>query len=110
MQTRWEKLLTGATVFDGSGRTPRVEDIAIADGKIVARGVNLDASNAAEVLDLRDKWLMPGLLDIHTHMDLEVELDAGLSEVVRHGTTTVVVGNCSIGIRDRLAFGNHERR
>ncbi|MCZ6772966.1 MAG: hypothetical protein O7G83_13455 [Proteobacteria bacterium] len=30
--------------------------------------------------DAAGKWLMPGLLDIHTHMDLEVELDAGLSE------------------------------
>lgn len=101
MQSEWDRLLKGATVFDGSGRTPRVEDVAIAGGKIAARGPNLDATKAAEVVDLTGKWLMPGLLDIHTHMDLEVELDAGLSEVVRHGTTTVVVGNCSIG----LAFG-----
>ena len=101
MQTQWEQLLKGATIFDGSGRPPSVEDIAIANGKIAARGANLDAEKAAQVVDLTGKWLMPGLLDIHTHMDLEVELDAGLSEVVRHGTTTVVVGNCSIG----MAFG-----
>lgn len=101
MQTQWDQLLKGATVFDGSGRSPKVEDVAIANGKIAARGVGLDESNAASTVDLSGKWLMPGLLDIHTHMDLEVELDAGLSEVVRHGTTTVVVGNCSIG----MAFG-----
>ena len=41
---------------------------------------------------------MPGLWDIHTHLDLEVELDPGLTEVVRHGTTTAVVANCSIGV------------
>jgi N-acyl-D-aspartate/D-glutamate deacylase len=40
---------------------------------------------------------MPGLLDIHTHLDLEVDLEPGLPEVVRHGTTTVLVGNCSLG-------------
>jgi len=40
---------------------------------------------------------MPGLLDIHTHLDLEVDLDPSLTEVVRHGTTTVLVGNCSLG-------------
>jgi N-acyl-D-aspartate/D-glutamate deacylase len=41
---------------------------------------------------------MPGLWDIHTHLDLEVELDPSLREVVRHGTTTAVVANCSIGV------------
>ena len=48
---------------------------------------------------------MPGLLDIHTHLDLEVELAPGLPESVRHGTTTVVVGNCSLG----TAFGAQRR-
>ena len=48
---------------------------------------------------------MPGLLDIHTHLDLEVELAPGLPESVRHGTTTVVVGNCSLG----TAFGSQRR-
>jgi len=37
------------------------------------------------------------MLDIHTHLDLEVDLEPGLPEVVRHGTTTVLVGNCSLG-------------
>ena len=47
---------------------------------------------------------MPGLLDIHTHLDLEVDLDPRLPEVVRHGTTTVLFGNCSLG----TCFG-HQR-
>ena len=33
MQTEWQQLLKGATVFDGTGQRPRTEDIAIADGK-----------------------------------------------------------------------------
>ena len=105
MNERWDRLLKGALVFDGSGSPPVVEDVAISSGKIAARGIDLDESAAKCVTDLSGKWLMPGLLDIHTHMDLEVELDAGLSEVVRHGTTTVVVGNCSIG----MAFGSQRR-
>ena len=44
---------------------------------------------------------MPGLIDIHCHFDLEVEVSPDLPETVRHGTTTVVNGNCSLGI----AFG-----
>lgn len=101
----WDTLIRGATVFDGTGARPAVEDVAIAGGRIAARGRGLDPARAREVEDANGRWLMPGLLDIHTHMDLEVELDTSLPEVVRHGTTTVVVGNCSIG----TAFGSQRK-
>jgi len=94
-------LIRNATVFDGTGAPPRIEDVLVRDGRIAARGVGLAAPDAARIIDAAQQWLMPGLLDIHTHLDLEVELAPGLPESVRHGTTTVVVGNCSLG----TAFG-----
>lgn len=103
-RSRWDTLIRGALVFDGTGSPGRREDIAIAGGRVVARGV-LDAARADEVIDADGKWLMPGLLDIHTHFDLEVELAPGLPEAVRHGSTTVVMSNCSLG----LAFGSQRR-
>jgi N-acyl-D-aspartate/D-glutamate deacylase len=105
MRTSWDLLIHGAMVFDGSGTTPRREDVAIRDGRVAARGPGLDQSRADEVIDASGLWLTPGLLDIHTHVDLEVELAPGLPECVRHGTTTVVVGNCSLG----TAFGAQRR-
>jgi len=93
----WDTLIRNALVFDGSGEAPRQEDIALKNGEIAARGRALPESQAGRVIDGEGKWLMPGLLDIHTHLDLEVDLEPGLPEVVRHGTTTVVVGNCSLG-------------
>ena len=45
---------------------------------------------------------MPGMLDIHTHYDAEIEAIPGLEESVRHGVTTVVMGNCSLSV----ALGN----
>jgi len=93
----WDTLIQNALVFDGSGEKPREMDIAIKKGKIAAKGMFLPRSMAAEVIDGQGQWLLPGLLDIHTHMDLEVDLEPGLPEVVRHGTTTVLVGNCSLG-------------
>jgi N-acyl-D-aspartate/D-glutamate deacylase len=97
----WDTLIKNAMIFDGSGDEGRLGDIAIQAGKIAARGYDLDPKLADVIIDASGKWLMPGLLDVHTHYDLEVELAPGLSESVRHGTTTVVVANCSLG----LAFG-----
>jgi N-acyl-D-aspartate/D-glutamate deacylase len=101
----WDVLIQGGLLFDGSGAPPVVEDLALANGKVAARGRGLDAARSREVRDARGLWVMPGLVDIHTHLDLEVELAPGLSEVVRHGTTTVVFGNCSLG----TAFGTQRR-
>ncbi len=98
-------LIRNALVFDGTGAPPTRDDVAIRDGRIAARGPNLPAGSAGRVIDADGQWLMPGLLDIHTHLDLEVELAPGLPESVRHGTTTVVVGNCSLG----TAFGAQRR-
>ncbi|MCP5129833.1 MAG: amidohydrolase family protein [Pseudomonadales bacterium] len=93
----WDTLIRNALVFDGNGGPPRQQDIAISDGRIAARGHALPTAQAGRVIEGEGKWLMPGLLDIHTHLDLEVDLEPGLPEVVRHGTTTVLVGNCSLG-------------
>lgn len=43
-------------------------------------------------------WLAPGFVDIHTHYDVEVEVAPGLAESVRHGVTTVLMGNCSLSV------------
>jgi N-acyl-D-aspartate/D-glutamate deacylase len=97
----WDVVIRGARVFDGSGGPAQTVDVAVRDGVIAAFGRDLPVTGVGQVEDAGGRWLLPGLLDIHTHEDLEVELAPGLPEVVRHGTTSVVVGNCSIG----LAFG-----
>lgn len=103
-QGAYDTLIKNARVFN-NGESARTEDIAIIDGKIAARGQGLEPSGTTEVIDATGLWAMPGLFDIHTHYDLELELAPGLPESVRHGTTTVVVGNCSLG----LAFGSQRK-
>ncbi|MDY6828330.1 MAG: hypothetical protein SV583_03050 [Pseudomonadota bacterium] len=98
----WDLLIRGALVFDGLGGAPSRHDLAVKNGHIAARGVNLPTSAAAQVVEADGQWLMPGLIDNHTHFDLEVEVAPGLPEAVRHGTTSVVMSNCSLG----LAFGD----
>ncbi|GAB4129004.1 MAG: amidohydrolase family protein [Rhodothalassiaceae bacterium] len=95
--------IRNALLFDGEGGPPVPADLAISDGlieRILAPGTLPEAG--ADTIEAEGLWLIPGLLDIHTHFDLEVEIAPELPEAVRHGTTTVVVGNCSLG----LAYGN----
>ena len=94
-------IIKNATIFN-NGDPAIVESLAIHEGKVVARGAAADVLKSEHVIDGTGKWLMPGLFDIHTHYDLELEVAPELPESTRHGTTTVVIANCSLG----LAFGN----
>src|SRR6478609_3326084 len=87
--------------LDGTGAAPQLGTLGIRDG-IVARAVleassePLDETGCPDVIDAAGKWIVPGFIDVHTHYDAEVLLDPGLRESVRHGVTTVLLGNCSL--------------
>ena len=100
----YDTLIKNAKIFN-NGEPPVVEDIGIKDGKIINRGHNLEPDSATRIIDATGLWAMPGLFDIHTHYDLELEVAPGLPESTRHGTTTVVISNCSLG----LAFGSQRK-
>jgi N-acyl-D-aspartate/D-glutamate deacylase len=102
-EAMFDFLVRGALVFDGTGRPPKVLDLAVTNGRIVALEESIQGA-ARELIDAQNYWLTPGFLDIHTHYDLEVELTPGLPESVRHGVTSVVMGNCSLS----LTFGDSE--
>jgi N-acyl-D-aspartate/D-glutamate deacylase len=93
----WDVVIQNGLVFDGCGSRPRQQDIAIHQGKIVEISPHL-TQPAHKIIEARDRWITPGFLDIHTHYDLELEIAPGLAESVRHGVTTVIVGNCSLSI------------
>ena len=96
-----ETVIRGGTVFDGKGSPGRVADVGIRGGKVVAIGEEL---RGERMVDATGKWVMPGFIDLHTHYDAEVELAPSLSESLRHGVTTVVMGSCSLS----LALGTPE--
>jgi N-acyl-D-aspartate/D-glutamate deacylase len=90
-------LIQNGLIFDGLGSAPIQGDIAIENGKIVAIAPSIPP-DAHQVVDASGLWVTPGFLDIHTHYDLELEIAPGLSESVRHGVTSVVIGNCSLSV------------
>lgn len=93
----FDLLVTNALFYDGLGNPPRNIDFGVKDGQVAAIAPNLQRS-ALKIVDAKGLWLCPGFLDIHTHYDLEVEITPGLPESVRHGVTSVVMGNCSLSL------------
>lgn len=88
-------VIRNGKVYDGLGGTPVQADVAIKDGKVTDIAARIPGQGAEEV-DAVGKWVTPGFLDIHTHYDAEIEAMPGLEESIRHGVTTVIMGNCSL--------------
>ncbi|HYT65369.1 MAG TPA: D-aminoacylase [Vicinamibacterales bacterium] len=89
---RYDILVTGGTVIDGTGRPGAVREVAIKDGKVAAIG-RVPRSQAAQVIEARGLVVAPGFIDVHTHADNLVDRPAA-ANFVRMGVTTIVAGNC----------------
>lgn len=92
-------LIKGGLVFSGEDKQPIEQDILIEQGSVKYLGnINESTIEDAEIIDAKGKWVTPGFLDTHTHYDAEIIAQPSLSESVRHGVTTVVMGSCSISM------------
>ena len=92
--TSFDVVIKNGRYFDGTGGPSAIRNIGIRDGHVAA--VTEEPIEGVEEIDASGQWVMPGLIDIHTHYDVELLNGPGLSESLRHGVTTVVVGSCSI--------------
>lgn len=89
---RYELLIRGGLVVDGSGARGRRADVAIKDGLIAAVGL-LPGAQAIEVVDATGLVVAPGFIDVHTHAD-DVAETPRAENFVRMGVTSIVAGNC----------------
>src|ERR1051326_5610185 len=74
-----------------------VADIAITNGKIAAIGADLPAQNTAKVLDASGRLVLPGGIDVHTHLDMPFggttsadDFETGTRAAAFGGTTTLI--------------------
>src|SRR5437868_1385428 len=72
-------------------------DVAITDGKIAAIGQNLPRENAGQIIDAAGKYLLPGGIDVHTHLDMPFggttsadDFETGTRAAAFGGTTTLI--------------------
>lgn len=96
-EVTYDTIIRNGRWFDGTGAASAVRNIGIRDGHVVAISPDpLDEADCPQVIDATDRWVLPGMLDIHTHYDVEVLDGPALSESLRHGVTTVMLGSCSL--------------
>ena len=74
----------------------RQADVAVAGGKIAEIGKIGDG--ATKVIDADGLVVAPGFIDPHTHYDAQICWDPAISPSCWHGVTSVVMGNCGVGI------------
>ncbi len=94
-------VLRGGTLIDGSGAPARRADVAFRGDRIVAVG-KFEIDQKARVIDVSSLIVAPGFIDLHTHSD------PGITEPARRlnrnylaqGVTTIVTGNCGLGVLD----------
>src|ERR1700674_2712166 len=91
-------IIRGGDVVDGTGAPAVRADIAIRDGRIAAIAPTLDDQDAVEVIDATGCIVTPGFVDPHTHYDGQATWDDVLEPSTPHGVTTVVTGNCGVGV------------
>ncbi|MCB9232531.1 MAG: amidohydrolase family protein [Bacteroidia bacterium] len=93
---KYDLIIRGGVVVDGTGKDRFQADIAIKDGKIAGIGA-LNGSEASREIDAAGAIVTPGFVDIHTHYDGQVSWDEDLAPSSIHGVTTAVMGSCGVG-------------
>jgi len=91
-QARFDVLIRGGQVIDGSGGPARRADVGVTGDRIAAVG-DLSAATATTVVDAAGKYVTPGFIDVHSHAGPGLatpELKHG-RPVLAQGITTVLV-------------------
>jgi N-acyl-D-amino-acid deacylase len=90
----YDLVIRNGMVVDGSGFSRYRADVAVADGRIAEIGRIRGA--ARETIDAEGLFIAPGIIDLHTHYDVQPFWDRLCTSSVWHGVTTVLTGNCGL--------------
>lgn len=100
----YDLIITNGKIIDGTGNSWRHDDIGIKGDRIVAVG-NLSKATAPRVIDAADMIVAPGFIDVHAHIERNID-NMQASNFILDGVTTVITGNCGSSYTDiaRYAF------
>jgi dihydropyrimidinase len=92
---RFDTLIRNGTVVTATDTF--ASDVGILNGQIIAIGKDLPTDNAGKVIDARGMLVMPGGIDVHTHLDMPFggtmsadDFESGTIAAAFGGTTTLI--------------------
>lgn len=94
--TAYDIVIRGGTVYDGSGGSPFVADVAIKGGRIAEIAAHVRDRGRTEV-DARGKAVAPGFINMLSHPEESLFADGRALSDLAQGVTLEVLGEDSMG-------------
>src|SRR3954449_3627452 len=100
---KFDVIIKGGTVYDGTGDKPRVIDVAIRGDRIAALG-NFSADQAKTVIDAKGLAVAPGFINMLSWSTESLIEDGRSQSEIREGVTTEIMGegNSMGPLNDRM--------
>jgi len=89
----YDLLIRNGHIVDGSGNPWYVGDVGVKDGRIARIGSLPDAT-AKRVIDAAGQVVAPGFIDVHVHVEGDLERIPTADNFIMDGRTTIITGNC----------------
>ena len=78
MAQTYSTVIKGGHVIDPKNNIDGIMDLAINDGKIALVAKNIDEKEGKQVIDAKDMYVTPGIIDIHVHVFYGTKYDQAL--------------------------------
>ncbi|MBD3749222.1 MAG: D-aminoacylase [Sphingobacteriales bacterium] len=103
---QYDFIIKNARILDGTGNSWYKADLAI-KGDEIAKIAPSISDSARKIIDVKNKILSPGFIDVHTHIEGDETISPTAQSFIYDGVTTVITGNCGssrVNIKQYLDF------
>ncbi len=89
----YDLVIKNGRVIDGTGNPWYYADVAVKEGRVVRIGT-ISTLEGKRVIDAKRQIVAPGFIDVHAHVEGDLERQPGAENFIYDGVTTLITGNC----------------